>query len=128
MADIRDGLKYTKEHEWIKVEGNKGRIGISDYAQHAMGDIVFVELPEVGASVSAGGDFCVVESVKGANDVYSPASGKVVEVNEALEDSPEAINEDPFGSWIAVIEISDPSELDALMDSKAYGSFCDSQE
>nr|WP_321499672.1 glycine cleavage system protein GcvH [uncultured Dethiosulfovibrio sp.] len=128
MADIRDGLKYTKEHEWIRVEGNKGYVGISDYAQHAMGDIVFVELPEVGASVSAGGDFCVVESVKGANDIYSPASGEVVEVNEALEDSPEAINEDPYGSWIAAIKISDASELDALMDADGYRSFCDSQE
>ena len=128
MAEIRDGLKYTKEHEWIRVEDNKGYLGISDYAQHAMGDIVFVELPEVGASVSAGGDLCVVESVKGANDVYSPASGEVLEVNEALDDSPESINEDPYGSWIAVIEISDPSELDALMDSKAYSSFCDAQE
>ncbi|PIE54746.1 MAG: glycine cleavage system protein H [Dethiosulfovibrio peptidovorans] len=128
MAEIKDGLRYTKEHEWIKVEGGKGRVGISDYAQHAMGDIVFVELPEVGQDVSAGGDLCVVESVKGANDVYSPASGKVVEINEALDDSPEAINEDPYGSWIAVVELSNASEVDALMDPAAYKAFCDSQD
>ncbi len=126
MAEIKDGLRYTKEHEWIKVEGNKGRVGISDYAQHAMGDIVFVELPEIGQEVTAGGDLCVVESVKGANDVYSPASGKVVEVNEALDDSPEAINEDAYGSWIAVVELSNASEVDALMDPAAYKAFCDS--
>lgn len=128
MAEIKAGLKYTKEHEWIKLEGEKGYVGISDYAQNAMGDIVFVELPEVGQDVSAGGDLCVVESVKGANDVYSPASGKIAEVNEDLEDSPEKINEDPYGSWIALVELSDLSELDGLMNEEAYRSYCEGLE
>ena len=128
MTEIKEGLRYTEEHEWIRVEGNKGYVGISDYAQHNMGDIVFVELPEIDAEVTAGGDFCVVESVKGANDVYSPMSGKVIEANEDLEDSPEKVNEDPYGSWIAVIELSDPSEADKLMDHEAYKEFCEGCE
>ena len=125
MTQINEGLKYTEEHEWVRIEENRGYIGISDYAQHNMGDIVFVEPPEVDSDVTAGGDFCVVESVKGANDVYSPMSGKVIEVNGELEDSPEKVNEDPYGSWIAVIELSDLSEADKLMDSAAYKEFCE---
>ncbi|HCA40794.1 MAG TPA: glycine cleavage system protein GcvH [Aminobacterium sp.] len=128
MAKVLKELKYTETHEWVKVEDGKARIGITDYAQHAMGDIVYVELPEEGAEVSAGSDFCVVESVKGANDVYSPVSGTIVESNSELEDSPELVNEDPYASWIAVLEMSDPSELDNLLDWEAYKKLCDSLE
>jgi glycine cleavage system H protein len=124
MAKVLKDLKYTESHEWVKVEDGKARMGVSDYAQHAMGDVVFVELPEEGEEFSAGDDFCVVESVKGANDVYAPVSGKVVEVNTEVEDSPEAINEDAYSSWIAVIEMSDPSEVDNLLDGEAYEELC----
>lgn len=124
MAKVLKDLRYTETHEWIKVEDGKARMGVSDYAQHAMGDVVFVELPEEGAEFSKGDDLCVVESVKGANDIYAPVSGKVVEVNTEVEDSPEAINEDAYASWIAVIELSDPSEVDNLLDGEAYEELC----
>ena len=126
MKTIKD-LMYSKEHEWVKVEGNKAYIGITDYAQQALGDIVFVELPEVGDEMNAGDLLGTVESVKSVSDIYSPVSGKVVEVNEELEDAPEAINEDPYGSWIAVIELSDTTELEELMDEDAYIRFCDEE-
>ncbi|ADE57696.1 MULTISPECIES: glycine cleavage system protein GcvH [Aminobacterium] len=128
MAKVLKDLKYTESHEWVKVEGGKARIGITDYAQHAMGDIVYVELPEEGAEFSTGSDLCVVESVKGANDVYAPVSGTVVEVNSGLEDSPELLNEDAYANWIVVLEMSDTSELDNLLDGEAYEKLCDSLE
>jgi glycine cleavage system H protein len=119
--DYPADLKYAENHEWTRAEGAMVRMGISDYAQDALGDIVFVELPEVGSEVTAGEPFAEVESTKSVSDVYSPVTGTVVEVNAALEDTPELVNSDPFGDgWFAVIEASDLSELDALMDVDAY--------
>ena len=120
--------KYTKDHEWIRLEGNRGYVGISDYAQHAMGDVVFVELPEVGSSFAAGDDFCVVESVKGANDVYAPMGCTVLEVNESLEDEPERVNEEPYENWIAQVEVNNPGEAEKLMDKDQYEAYCSSLE
>ena len=120
--------KYTKDHEWIRLEGNQGYVGISDYAQHAMGDVVFVELPEVGASFDGGDDFCVVESVKGANDVYTPLGCTVLEVNESLEDEPEKVNQEPYESWIAKVEVTNSAEADQLMDKDQYEAYCASLE
>jgi glycine cleavage system H protein len=128
IMKIPEELKYTKSHEWLKVEGNKGYVGITDFAQHHLGDLVFVELPEMDAQVAAGEVLCAIESVKAASDVYSPASGKVVEVNEALEDDAGLINEDPYANWIAVLELSDPSEADSLMDAEAYREHCEKEE
>ena len=128
MSKVLKDRKYTESHEWVKIEGNMARIGVTDFAQHAMGDVVYVELPEVGASFAKGDDFCVVESVKGANDVYAPLSGKVVKVNEGLDDAPETVNQDAFGSWIAEIECSDLSEADGLMDAAAYEKLVDELE
>lgn len=124
---VLEGLKYSKEHEWVKVEGNRAYIGITDYAQDSLGELVFVELPELETEVSEGDVLCVVESVKAASDIYSPVSGIVVEVNEELEDSPEKINESPYENWVAVIELSDPQELDTLMGAKEYEEFCNSE-
>ncbi|GFN24106.1 glycine cleavage system protein GcvH [Thermanaeromonas sp. C210] len=114
-------LRYSKDHEWVEVEGNRARIGITDYAQQSLGDIVFVELPQVGDELTAQDSFGVVESVKSASDVYTPVSGKVVAVNEALLDSPQLINSDPYGKgWLIEIEMSDPSEVDNLLDAESY--------
>ncbi|MEN8239556.1 MAG: glycine cleavage system protein GcvH [Actinomycetota bacterium] len=114
-------LKYAENHEWTRADGSMVTMGISDYAQDALGDIVFVEVPEVGSQVSAGEPIAEVESTKSVSDVYAPVSGTVVAVNAALEDSPELVNSDPFGAgWFAVIEATDLSELDALMDADAY--------
>jgi glycine cleavage system H protein len=116
-----EDLRYADNHEWARVEGTRVRMGISDYAQDALGDVVYVELPSVGASVTQGGACSEVESTKSVSDVYAPVSGTVVEVNSALEDTPELVNRDPYGEgWFAVIEATDPSELDALMDAAAY--------
>ena len=128
MAKVSKDRKYTENHEWAKIEGTTMKVGVTDYAQHAMGDIVYVELPDTGADFRAGEDLCVIESVKGANDVYSPLSGKVTEVNSELEDSPELINSDPYGSWIAEMELSDPSEGDKLLDGEAYEKLCEKLE
>lgn len=117
-------LKYSREHEWVRVEGNKATVGITDFAQHELGDVVFVELPVKGAAVTAGKGFSVVESVKAVSDIYAPVSGTVTAVNDALTDAPETINEDPYGAgWIAVIEMSDPGELAGLLDSAGYEKF-----
>lgn len=124
-TNVVPGLKYTKTHEWVRVEGTKAFVGVTDFAQHAMGNIVYVELPDLGKKLQAEDDFCVVESVKGANDIYAPVSGTVTEVNGDLEDAPQKVNEDPYGSWIAVIEVSDPAELETLMDSAAYAAHCE---
>ncbi len=123
-----DSCRYTRDHEWIRLEGSRGYVGISDYAQHAMGDVVFVELPEVGASFEGGDDFCVVESVKGANDVYAPVGCTVLQVNESLEDEPEKVNEEPYKSWIAQVEVANPGEVEDLMDKDAYEAYCASLE
>ncbi len=116
-------LKYAKTDEWARVEGDIVVVGISDYAQDALSDIVYVELPEVGAQVSAGEVVGAVESVKAAADIMSPVSGEIVEVNEALEDAPEIINEDPYGAWIFKVKASDLSELDALMTAEEYEAY-----
>ncbi len=125
--EVREDLKYSKDHEWIKIEGNKIYIGITDYAQDSLGDVVFVELPEVGEEFDAEEAFGVVESVKAASDVYVPISGTVVEVNEELEDMPEKVNEEPYESWFIAMEIEDTSELDSLMDWEAYRKFCEEE-
>ncbi|HSB71398.1 MAG TPA: glycine cleavage system protein GcvH [Candidatus Methylomirabilis sp.] len=117
-------LKYTKEHEWIKREGDKGRVGITHHAQNALGDVVFVELPKVGRAVRQMETFGVVESVKAVSDLYSPSSGEVVEVNGALEGKPELVNQDCYGAgWMIVVKLANPKELDALMDAKAYEAY-----
>jgi glycine cleavage system H protein len=120
--------KYSKEHEWIGVEGNKAYIGITEYAGNSLGEIVYVELPELGSELNAGDVLGVVESVKAASDVYSPISGKVVEINEELSENPENINEDPENCWIAVLEISDPAQIDELMDEKEYEKYSTEEE
>ena len=120
MSKIIEGLKYSESHEWVKVEGNIAVIGVTDFAQKEMGDITYVDVPDVDDSFEAGEDFGALESVKASSDLYCPVSGKVVEVNEELEDAPEKVNEDAFASWIIKVEMSDASELDALMDAAAY--------
>jgi glycine cleavage system H protein len=120
--------RYSKEHEWIKPDGTRGRIGLTHHAQHALGDVVFVELPKVGRAVKQMEAFGVVESVKAVSDVYAPVGGTVVEVNAALESSPEQINKDCYGAgWIIVVEMANAKELDALMDAKAYEAFLASE-
>ncbi|MEA4888590.1 MAG: glycine cleavage system protein GcvH [Clostridiaceae bacterium] len=126
--DTRKDLLYSKDHEWLKIDGNQVTVGITDYAQHALGDVVFVELPELNAALSAGAVLSVVESVKAASEVYTPVSGQVVAVNEALADAPEAINNQPYESWIAVLELADPKELAGLMGETAYQAFCAKEE
>ena len=125
MAKVLEGLYYSESHEYVRVEGDFGYIGISDYAQHALGNVVYVDVPDVDDEVSAGEEFGAVESVKAASDLISPVTGVVIEVNEALEDQPELINIDAYENWIIKVEISDKSELDNLMDAKAYAAFCD---
>ena len=121
-------LKYTQDHEWVRAEGDAATIGITDHAQNALGDVVFVDLPEVGREVAAGEAIAVVESVKAASDVYAPIAGRVVEVNAALTDDPGLINREPTGSgWFFKIEASDPAAIGALMDESAYAAFVDSQ-
>jgi glycine cleavage system H protein len=123
MIILKD-LLYTKEHEWIKVQENKTYIGITDYAQKALGAIVFVELPESEAKFSAGDAFAVIESVKAASDVYAPVDGIVLEVNESIVDDPALINEDPYENWMALIELTDASQLEGLLTAAAYEEFC----
>ncbi len=121
---VDPGCKYHEEHEWVRVEGDEGVIGVSDYAQEQLSDVVYVELPEVGDSFEPGDVLAVVESVKAASDVYMPISGEILEINEALEDSPELVNQDPFGeAWLVRIAIADMGSLDALMDAEAYTAF-----
>jgi len=123
MSKIIEGLYYSESHEFVKVEGNIGLIGITDYAQHELGNVVYVDMPDVDDDVTAGEEFGAVESVKAASDLNSPVSGKVIEVNEALEDEPGLINKDAFGNWIIKVELSDPDELKNLMDAAAYKAF-----
>jgi glycine cleavage system H protein len=121
-------LKYSKQHEWVKVEGGRGRIGLTHHAQSALGDVVFVEVPKVGRTVKRMEALGAVESVKAVSDVYSPVSGAVVEANAALETAPELVNKDCYGAgWIAVVEMADPKDLDGLMDVKAYEAFLASE-
>lgn len=125
MAKVMEGLYYSESHEYVRVEGDYGFIGISDYAQHALGNVVYVDMPEVEDEVSVGEEFGAVESVKAASDLISPVTGVVVEVNEELEDQPELINSDAYENWIIKVKLSDKSELDSLMDAKAYAAFCE---
>jgi len=120
MSKIVEGLKYAESHEWVKVEDGVAVIGISDYAQHEMGDITYVDLPEEGDEVSAGEDFGAVESVKSSSELISPVSGKVLQVNSELEDSPELLNEDPYENWIIKVEMADSSQINDLLDAEAY--------
>ena len=124
---ILEGLKYSKDHEWVRAEGNKAYLGITDYAQNALGNIVFVELPEEDTEIGEGDNIGVVESVKSASDIYSPVSGTIVEINEELADTPEKINEEPYESWIAAIELSNVEELDSLMDADDYLKFSEGE-
>ncbi len=124
MAKFIEGLYYSESHEFVRVEGEYGYIGITDYAQNALGNVVYVDMPEVDDELTAGEEFGAVESVKAASDLNSPVSGTVVEVNTALEDTPELINQDAFANWIVKVKMSDPSELDNLMDAKAYEEMC----
>jgi glycine cleavage system H protein len=123
MSKIIDGLYYSESHEFVKVEGDFGYVGITDYAQHELGNVVYVDMPEVDDEVEAGEDFGAVESVKAASDLVCPVSGTVVEVNEALEDEPGLINKDAFENWIIKVELSDKGELENLMDAAAYKAF-----
>ena len=119
--NILKELKYSKDHEWVKVEGKVAIIGVTDFAQSQLGDVVFVELPDESSTVKVGDGFSVIESVKAVSDIYAPVSGKIVKVNQALTDAPDLINQEPYGEgWIVVIEMSDSSELDDLLDSDAY--------
>ncbi|MBR6054053.1 MAG: glycine cleavage system protein GcvH [Bacteroidales bacterium] len=120
MSKVIEGLRYSESHEWVKVEGGIAVIGVTDYAQSEMGDITYVDAPDEGDEVVAGEEFGALESVKASSDLYSPVSGKVVEVNEELQDAPEKVNEDAYAAWIIKVEMSDPSELEGLMDAAAY--------
>ncbi len=124
MAKVLDDRRYAESHEWVKIDGDIATVGISDYAQHALGDIVYVDMPEVGDEVEAGEAFGAVESVKAASDLISPVTGEVVEINEELEDAPEKVNADAFENWIIKVKISDAAELDALLDAAAYTELC----
>jgi glycine cleavage system H protein len=123
------GLKYTKDHEWLRVEGDVATIGVTDFAQDALGDVVFVDLPEVGEEVSAGDSVAEIESVKAVSDVYSPVTGEIVAVNEDLDGAEESVNEDPYGAgWLFRVQLSEPSELDEMMDSEGYQAFVAEQD
>lgn len=124
MSKILEELRYSDSHEWAKIEGDIALVGITDYAQHALGNIVYVDMPEVGDEVTAGEEFGAVESVKAASDLISPVSGEVVEINEALDDEPELLNADPYTNWIMKVKLSDSSEIESLLDAKAYEAVC----
>lgn len=125
MVKVEKGLLYTESHEFVKIEGDCGYVGITDYAQEQLGNVVYVDMPEVGDDVSAGEEFGAVESVKAASDLISPISGTVVEINENLEDQPELINQDAFENWIIKVQLSDKSELEGLMDDETYIKYCE---
>ena len=126
--EFPDQLRYTKEHEWVALEGGRGRVGITDFAQDALGDVVFVQLPDVGADVSAMSSIAEVESTKSVSDIYAPVSGTVVDVNAGLESTPEQLNQDPYGDgWIFVIEMSDAAQVETLLDAAAYRRLVEEQ-
>ena len=120
MSKILEGLYYAESHEYVKIEGEYGYVGITDYAQHELGNVVYVDMPDVDDEVEAGNDFGAVESVKAASDLISPVSGTVVEINEALADQPELVNADPYANWIIKVKLTDASEVENLMDAEAY--------
>jgi glycine cleavage system H protein len=125
---IADGMFYSKDHEWVRPEGDIAYVGITDYAQHNLGEIVYVELPAVGAALTVGDVLGAVDSVKSASDIYTPISGEVIKINETLSDSPENVNADAYASWIAVLKLSDATELNMLMDAAEYEEYCASEE
>lgn len=125
MANIPTELKYTKEHEWAKLEGDVVTIGITDFAQAALGDIVFVELPEVGDTIDKEGTFGVVESIKSASDLFSPLCGEVVAINEEITESPDMLNQDAYGSWMVKLKVSDSTEFDKLLSPEEYAPLCE---
>lgn len=125
MSKIKENLHYTDSHEWVSLEGEVATVGITDYAQHALGNIVYVDMPEVGSEVTSGEEFGAVESVKAASDLISPVSGEVIEINEALESEPELINKDAFENWIMKVRVNDPGEVNELMGPEEYASICD---
>lgn len=125
MAKVIEGLYYSESHEFVKIEGEYGYIGITDYAQNALGNVVYVDMPEVDDDIEAGEEFGAVESVKAASDLIAPVSGTVVEVNENLEDTPELVNKDAYENWIVKVELKDKEELNNLMDAEAYQKFCE---
>jgi len=127
MATVKEGLYYSESHEYVRIEGEYGYVGITDYAQHALGAVVYVDMPDVDDEVEAGEEFGAVESTKAASDLISPVSGTVVEVNEALDDQPELINKNPWENWIIKVQLTDKAELDNLMDAEAYTAFCEKQ-
>jgi glycine cleavage system H protein len=114
------GLKYTKDHEWVELSGDRAKVGITDYAQNQLGDVVYVELPEVGTTLKQGDSFGTIESVKAVSELYAPVSGEVVEVNTALKDKPEGVNANPHESWMIVVKLANPGETSALLDATAY--------
>ena len=114
------GFKYSKDHEWIELAGDQGKVGITDYAQQQLGDVVYVDLPEVGAKLKQGQSFGTIESVKAVSELYSPVSGEIVDVNTALKDKPETVNKDPHASWMIVIKVANPGEVGALLDATQY--------
>jgi glycine cleavage system H protein len=120
MSSYPASLKYTKDHEWIDLSNDKGKIGITDYAQQQLGDVVYVDLPEIGAKLKQGQSFGTIESVKAVSELYSPVTGEVVEVNTALKDKPETVNKDPHGSWMVVLKLTNPAETGALLDATQY--------
>jgi len=120
MASYPANLKYTKDHEWIDLSGDQGKVGITDYAQQQLGDVVYIELPEIGAKLKQGQSFGTIESVKAVSELYSPVSGEVVEVNAALKDKPETVNQDPHGNWMVVIKLTSAGEAGALLDAAQY--------
>lgn len=124
MTKVIEGLYYSESHEYVRVEGEYGYVGITDYAQHQLGNVVYVDMPEVDDDVTAGEEFGAVESVKAASDLISPVSGTVVEINEVLEDEPEQINKDAFANWIMKVKLSDASELEGLMSASQYEEIC----
>jgi len=126
--EFPEQLRYTEEHEWVAADGKRGRVGITDFAQDALGDVVFVQLPDVGANVSAMSSIAEVESTKSVSDIYAPVSGAIVEVNTALESTPEQLNQDPYGDgWMFVIEMSDAAQVDSLLDASAYRRLVEEQ-
>lgn len=125
MSKILENLRYADSHEWVSLDGEVATVGITDYAQHALGNIVYVDMPEVGDVVNAGEEFGAVESVKAASDLISPISGEVIEINEALEDAPELLNQDAFANWIMKVRVNDPGEVNELMGPEEYASICE---
>ena len=128
MAKVIEGLYYTESHEYVRVEGEYGYIGITDYAQNELGNVVYVDMPEVDDELTAGEEFGAVESVKAASELISPVSGEVVEVNEDLGDAPELINKDAYENWIIKVKLSDPSELESLMNAEQYAAYCEENQ